>query len=213
VSTSDLITDLTAALRPVRAGAVWWRLALGVGGGCILSAGIMTVWLGLRPDLSQAVSTAAFWTKLGYTLAASICALFAVERLGRPGCDAGRAALAGMLCVAAVVLLAAMEFVPAPPADRSLLFWGGSATVCPEYILVLSLPILAGAIWALRGLAPTRLAICGAAAGLLAGCAGAAIYSFHCTETAITFLAVWYTAGMAAVGLVGTIIGERALRW
>jgi len=39
------------------------------------------------------------------------------------------------------------------------------------------------------------------------------IYSFHCDETAIPFLAVWYTLGIAAVGALGAVTGRSLLRW
>ena len=157
--------------------------------------------------------TSAFWLKFTYTALAGACALAAVERLARPGCTARGALLAGVLLIASIVLLGAMEFVGAPEAMRPRLFWGGSATLCPLFITALSLPILFGTISAVRGLAPTRLMLAGAAVGLLSGATGALVYSFHCTETSMTFLAIWYSVGMAAVGLLGAIVGQRALRW
>ena len=213
MTTSDLIARLAADLRPVPAGAVWRKLALGLGGGSILSVALMAIWLGLRPDLGEAVMTSAFWLKFAYTALAVACALAAVERLTRPGCTARGAFLAGSLLIAAIILLGAMEFVGAPEPMRPVLFWGGSATLCPLFITALSIPILLGTISVVRGLAPTRLILTGAAVGLLSGAMGALVYSFHCTETSMTFLAIWYSVGMAAVGLLGAIVGRRALRW
>ena len=90
---------------------------------------------------------------------------------------------------------------------------GHSAHVCPWNILIIGLPLLAGAIWAVRGLAPTRLTLAGFVAGGAAGSLGALIYGFHCPETAAPFVAVWYTLGMAAVAAVGGVLGARLLRW
>ncbi|MGZ6040311.1 MAG: DUF1109 domain-containing protein, partial [Phenylobacterium sp.] len=101
----------------------------------------------------------------------------------------------------------------AEPAARHLLMMGDSASVCPWRILVIGLPLLAGAVWAVRGLAPTRLGLAGLAAGGAAGAISAAIYGFHCNETAAPFVAIWYTAGMAIVAALGGVVGSRLLRW
>jgi hypothetical protein len=90
---------------------------------------------------------------------------------------------------------------------------GSSADVCPWRICMLGLPVLAGAVWAVRGLAPTRLTLAGLAAGGAAGGIAALIYGFHCPETAAPFVAVWYTLGMAAVAALGGLLGARLLRW
>jgi hypothetical protein len=85
--------------------------------------------------------------------------------------------------------------------------------VCPWRILAIGLPVLAGAVWAVRGLAPTRLAAAGLAAGACAGGLGAEIYAVACDETSAPFLAVWYTLGMAIVAALGAVAGSRLLRW
>jgi hypothetical protein len=55
---------------------------------------------------------------------------------------------------------------------------------------VVSLPMFAALLWALKGLAPTRPALAGAAAGALAGGAGAMVYALHCPELAAPYIAV-----------------------
>ncbi|HZW72970.1 MAG TPA: NrsF family protein, partial [Caldimonas sp.] len=66
---------------------------------------------------------------------------------------------------------------------------------------------------ALRSLAPTRLAAAGAAAGALAGGAGAAVYAWHCNEMTLPFVAVWYVLGMAIPAGLGALLGRRWLQW
>jgi hypothetical protein len=80
-------------------------------------------------------------------------------------------------------------------------------------VLVLSLAALAGSIWAVRGLAPTRPGAAGFAAGLLAGSLGAFGYSLSCPEASPAFVAIWYTLGIAFTGAVGAALGPRVLRW
>jgi len=93
------------------------------------------------------------------------------------------------------------------------LILGGSALVCPVYIVALSLPVLAANILVMRRLAPTNLTGAGFAAGLLAGAAGTWVYAFHCTESGLPFITLWYTAGTLATALIGAAVGRWLLRW
>jgi len=47
----------------------------------------------------------------------------------------------------------------------------------------------------------------------MAGALGAWVYSFHCTEAGLPFLTLWYSLGIAAVVLVGTVAGRLLFRW
>jgi hypothetical protein len=78
---------------------------------------------------------------------------------------------------------------------------------------LLSLPVLAGGVWAMRGLAPVRLVNAGFALGVLAGSAAAVVYAFHCNESAVPFIAIFYTLGIASSGVLGAALGRVALRW
>ncbi len=212
MSTDDLIDRLANALVPARSNAVSRRVVLGAGGGIVLSAALMVALLGLRPDFAEALSTTPFWIKFVYVAVASLAGLVAVLKLSRP---AGRIArptwLAGLL-LTIVAVMAIAQFASAPDGERPALVYGGSALVCPIFIVLLALPIHAGVIWAMRGLAPTRTRLAGLAAGLGAGSFSALVYSFHCDETSVVFLALWYSLGIMATGLVG-LSTSRFLRW
>jgi hypothetical protein len=80
-------------------------------------------------------------------------------------------------------------------------------------LAALSAPALFAALWALKGLAPTRLALAGAAAGLLSGALGALAYALHCPELAAPFLALWYSLGMLMPAAAGALLGRVLLRW
>ena len=80
-------------------------------------------------------------------------------------------------------------------------------------VSILALPGFVGALWALRGLAPTRLRLAGATARLCAGALGAFVYAFHCPELAAPFIGTWYVLGMAIPTAVGALLGPLALRW
>ena len=211
--TDEFLDALAADLVPVSFGYVARRLVTGIGVGVLLSAALVLPLLGMRPDIRDAMTTGMFWLKQIYTLTFGLIAGLAVERLARPAVRA-RAWLvwfaAPFLVVAGV---AAIQLARAPADERLPMLLGGSASVCPRNILLSAIPLLAGLIWASRGLAPIRLREAGAAIGLAAGGGGAFIYALHCTERTAAFLTVWYTLGMVACGLLGWAAGPLLLRW
>lgn len=213
MQTDDLIAHLTGELEPVRGAEVVRILAAGLALGLLGSALLMAVTIGIRPDIIQAMGGSAFWLKFTYTLVIVILGLKLVERMGRPGTDASWPALLLAVPVVTLMSMMAMQMMPADSATRHALLMGHSADVCSVLIAGLALPLFAGLFWALRRLAPTRLTEAGAAAGLLAGSAAATIYAFHCTESTATFIAIWYTAGIALTTLMGAGLGRFLLRW
>jgi hypothetical protein len=212
-TTDELIQSLSANVPKVAPGAAARRVALGLGLGALGSAALMLVWFGPRPDIAQAIATPMFWMKLGYAAATGLIAAVLLTRLARPGVRPGLLAILALAPFALVALMAVARMAQAPPEAHRAMLMGHSAMVCPWRILVIGLPVLAGAVWAVRGLAPTRLGLAGLAAGGAAGGIGAAVYAIACNETAAPFLAIWYTLGMAAVTGLGALAGSRLLRW
>jgi len=212
VKTDDLIADLSGKLSPTPARAGAAPLYWGVGAGALVSAGLMLGWLGPRPDLMGAMHTSPFWMKFGYTLAFAVLAFWAALRLAHPGAPARTAMRAILLPVAGMIGLAALQIALSHGVTAPM-FYGVSHDVCPERIFVMALPIFAGSLWGLRRLAPTRLALTGGIAGLLAGAAGAWIYAFACAENGALFVSIWYTLGIVSVGLLGAALGRLVLRW
>jgi len=213
MNTDALIARLSERAAPIGPGAAPRILLIGIGGGAAVSAAAMLLWLGLRPDLVAAMASGMYWMKFSYTLLFAACAFWTVERLSRPGAPSRPQMILEALPFAAVAALALLRLVLASPQARVPMMMGHSAHVCPWRIAVLSLPILAGALWSLKRLAPTRPAAAGAAAGLLAGAAGAFIYAFHCDESAMAFVAVWYSFGILLAGAAGAAAGRLLLRW
>ena len=211
--TDDLIDRLTADLRPTPKAAVARRLLLGLSVGAVVSVALVGGVLGFRPDMGVAASSMMFWMKFAYTLALAVLALWATDALARPARSAGGRGAWLLLPVALVLALAAWKLLIAPPPMRGAMIMGGSAAVCPWLVITFSLPPLAGLMWAVRGLAPTRPRRAGAMIGLAAGGAGAGAYALHCTESTAAFLAIWYTLGVLAAGALGALLGPRMLRW
>jgi hypothetical protein len=213
MKTDDLISALATGLDPMPKRAMTSRLALGLGLGAVASAALMVLWLGVRPDLMPAMHTGPFWMKFAYTLSVAVLGFGLIDRLARPDGEGG---IFGPLILAplgVMIALAAWQLIGEPRAVRMHLMMGQSYQVCARNIVVLTLPIFIGLFWSLRALAPTRLTLTGGIAGVLAGATGTFIYAFHCTESAAPFVAIWYTLGIAACGLVGALLGRVLLRW
>ena len=174
---------------------------------------MMAVLLGVRPDIVEAVQLPMFWVKLAFPAALFAAALLAVLRLSRPGARLGRVPAAVAAPVLAMWLLGAVVILAAAPGDRAELLLGFSAASCPFTIALLSVPLFVATLWAMKGLAPTRLALAGAASGLLAGAGGALVYALYCPEMAAPFIGVWYLLGMLIPTALGTMLGPRLLRW
>jgi len=214
MKTDDLIQSLSADVPKVTPGAVGRRIALGLGLGGLGSGAVMLAWLGPRPDLAQAVMTPMFWMKFGYAALTGLILAVLLARLARPGARLG-AAIAALVATpfAVVVVMAALRLAQAPPETHQAMLMGHTSMICPWRIVAIGLPLLAGAVWAVRGLAPTRLGLAGLAAGGCAGALGAMVYSIACNETSAPFLAIWYTLGMALLAALGAASGSRLLRW
>jgi hypothetical protein len=208
-----LVETLVADLKPVGDPPVAQRLAIGMGAGLVLSVLLVGLVLGFRPDMGRATLTLMFWVKLAYVSGIGAIALWAVERLVRPGVPTGNLLLWLLVPTLAVAALAVVQLIDGPAEAREHLIMGFSAAAAPWRILVAALPLLIGLAWAVRGLAPTRLVFSGAMVGLAAGGFGAASYTMHCQESTAPFLFIWYSLGVIGCGFVGALLGPRVLRW
>lgn len=211
--TDDLIARLVDDLKPVPAGALLRRLLLLVPLGVAISMLLMAMWLGFRPDLSEATGTVMFWIKSAYTAGLGLAGLWAVEQSSRPGHRGRRPLSVALTLVSATAIVSIVDYALAPVEARPLMLMGSSALLCPFYIVALSVPIFVAGIAFMRRTAPTRLTFAGASVGLAAGALGAWVYSFHCTEGGLPFLALWYSLGIAAVTVAGAVLGRSVLRW
>jgi hypothetical protein len=211
--TDDLIARLSADLKPVRRTAMA-RLLIGATLISTVVAGVaMNMWLGMRPDMDTAMGTMNFWAKFTYTLSVALLGGVATLALSRPDGRTRWPWYVALGLLAGLDILAFYQLANAKPDEMMPLIIGGTSMVCPWRIVVLGLPVLFGAILALRRLAPRSPTLAGFAAGIMAGGAGAWVYSFACAETGMMFLALWYTLGIVIVGGIGAVLGRFLLRW
>ena len=211
--TDDLIAQLSSDLRPVPVSRLRSWLLYATAAGAVLAFLIMVPWIGLRTDFPSAFSDPIFWTKFLYTLVFLGFGLWSAERLSRPGGNMRAPVLGAVALVALTGLAGIVQLVTASPDQLSSLIIGHTALVCPFYILALSVPLFVAITLVMRRLAPTNLTLAGFASGLAAGAASCWVYAFHCGESGLPFITIWYTAGILVVALIGAALGRYLLRW
>jgi hypothetical protein len=107
-------------------------------------------------------------------------------RLARPAGRATGPLYVALSAVAVMLVLAVLQLGASPPRLWRYLVRGRTSAVCPWLIILLALPIFAGAVAMVRSMAPTRLAAAGA--GLAAGGLSALVYSAACDESTMPFV-------------------------
>jgi len=210
--TSDLIDILARDVRPTPPGAANRKLLAALAAGGLITFAIVGLVLRCQPLLAAAQQP-WFWMKAAYTGLLTIAGAVIVRRLSVPGSRVGAAPLAATLVILAMLGLGVDQILSAAQAGRVALWLGHTWKICSPLILLLAMPIYACLIAAIRGLAPTRPALTGAAAGFAAGALAATLYGLHCPEQAAPFVATWYTLGIGAATALGAIAGRRLLRW
>ena len=211
MKTSELIGWLATNPEPVDPLAVTKALAWPLGLGLLVSALISVVAIGLLPASQFALP--AVWVKFVYGLALALSLVVLLSRLYRPGAPTHAAIKWPLVTLLVMTLIGFAYLMLVPESQRASVIFGGTWLACPWLVLGLAMPVLAALLWAGRQMAPTDLKTTGFAAGLLAGAIGALGYSFACPETSLTFVAIWYTAGIVLAGLVGRVLGPVVLRW
>ncbi len=212
--TDELVSMLATDAGAVTPHQAERRHAMAIGWGALGAAVLMAATIGVRADLAAAAAgEGMFWVKVVFVACLVMASLLAVLRLSRPGRALAWVPAALAAPVFAIWLLAALELLRADPDERAVLFFGATAGSCPLLIAMLSAPVFLALMWAMKGMAPTKLRLAGAAVGFLAGAVGALVYSLHCPESAAAFIGFWYPLGMLIPTAIGAALGPRLLRW
>jgi hypothetical protein len=178
-----------------------------------VSAALLLVTLGLRNDLMTAIRNPLFDLKFVVTLALAGSAIALSLHLARPEASmrGWRALL--LLPVALLALGIGGEMMMPQRTPMMTRLVGNNARLCLTVIPLLSLPLLAAALYGLRRGAPANPALAGALAGLLSAGLAATLYAAHCTDDSPLFVATWYTLATALVTAVGAWAGSKLLRY
>lgn len=170
--------------------------------------------LGVRPDVMTAMRNPLFDLKFIVTMALAAVAIVVSLHLSRPEASLGRWAwlLAVPFGLLGVGMIGEMTMMPhrAPMPVRMM---GSNSRLCVVAIPLLSLPLLAAALFALRRGAPSRPAVTGAFAGLLSAGLAATLYAAHCTDDSPLFVATWYSLAALIVAAIGAFAGSRVLKF
>ena len=211
MKTDDLIHLLAADAGPVPRAPAARRLAPAMLLGLLLAAALALAVIGPVP--APMLLAPAMAVKLAFGAAVMATGAGWTARLARPAAPS-RSASRTLTAVFVLMVLLGLATLLATPAEQRLAeFLGHSWRTCPLNLMALSVPALAGCLWALRGLAPVRPRMAGLAAGLTAGGLGTLGYALACTEQATSFVAVWYSVGIVLSGALGAALGPRVLRW
>lgn len=205
-----LASDLQTGAGPRRARLRWPRLAALTGLASLASLAAILLLLAPSPHLSHGPgATIVFSVLAGAALAAG--AFWATLKLSYPE---GRLGLWWLFLPLGILLFGlGLEMSDTPSSSWIVRLWGDSPGACFLCVTALSLPILAAALVALRDGAPTHPRLCGAMAGLLAGGIAAALYTLHCPENSLLFVASWHVPAVLTVTFFGALAADRWLRW
>jgi hypothetical protein len=169
--------------------------------------------MGVRPDLSEAIRQTQVILKHAFPVPMAVAAAGAALRLSRPEGRLGGWSVALLIAPAIVAVAFWVTAARTPFAAWPAAVVGHSVGACLLSIPLIGLPILGGVLWALRRGASVRPGAAGAAAGLLAGSASAAVYAAYCTDDSPMFWGVWYVLAIGIVTGLGALLGRRLLRW
>lgn len=211
MKTEDLIDALSNEVAAAPAMTARRRILVAAGIGLAVAAALTVTFLHVRPDIGTAMMP-VMW-KAGFSATAAAVALPLLLRLARPGRPMGWRALAllglGGLCG----LAALIAFAGGDPGLRMGLWMRGMFPWCIVTIPLLAAPTAALLAWAMRDLAPTRLAAAGAALGAASGGIGAIAYAMYCPVDSVAFVTTWYAVAIALCAALGALAGTRLLRW
>ncbi len=212
MKTDDLIHAIAEDATPV--GLHPQRsLALALGGAVTAAAILFWLLLGPRGNALASLAEPRFVLKFLVTLALAVVATGLVLRLIRPGAAPGLWRSALLLAPGLLLIGIAGELLAVPAERWMSVLVGVNARVCLTYIPLMGLAPLGLILLALRSGAPTRPALTGAVAGLIAGGISAAFYASHCPDDSPLFVAIWYVLAIAMLVALGALLGRRLLRW
>lgn len=211
MKTDDLIEALAREAAAPEPGRHRRNALFAVLGGLGLAVLVLVVSWGVRPDVVAAMPIVV--AKAGFSALLAAAAAPLALRLARPGRPLGwRVAGAGLVLVGSLAV-AGLALVATPAGERWMAFTGGGFPWCLAIIPALAAPMAAGLMVVLRGLAPTRLDLAGAAVGAVAGGFGAMVYALHCPVDSVAFVATWYALAVAICAVAGAMLGRIFLSW
>ncbi len=212
MDTSELVRTLAAdSRRPATPlSTAWWAAA---GLAIALAAAVFFAMLDPRPDIATAAEAHRFLFKFLVTITLAVSAFGCARALSRPG-ETWRKTIPYLAPAPALIAMAVVvELFTLPPDTWSATMVGGNWVDCLTYIPLIGLGPLAIFLRTLHYSAPTKPALAGAVAGLLAGGIAATCYAIKCTNDSPLFVATWYTIAISVLAILGAAGASRFARW
>ena len=214
---TDRLTELLSAnVEPVSRGKFERALVRTIAISAAAAFGLMLASVGPRRDPTSPLHLEWVVVKLLFALSVVGFGTPALIRSARPGFAAVARYAAVLFPLLAMIMAALiMLCLTSSPAWTAMLRGATdlSAARCLICIIVFAAIPFAALFRALRDGAPTRPAVCGAIAGLVAGGVGAAAYALACNSDSAPFIAIWYGAALGVCAILGAVVGPRTLRW
>lgn len=211
MKTDRLIDMLARGVEPAERPRWAVRMALTLAGGLALAALLIVFGPGVRQDF-MAERMPVMWKALFAAMAAATVLPLAIG-LTRPGRPLRWRIGAVLVFVGLAALATCIALIGEAPEKRMQAWMGGGFPWCIVIVPVLAAPAAALLVWLMRGFAPTRLTLAGAAIGALSGGIGAMAYAMYCPVDSVAFVTTWYVVAIALCAALGAIIGARLLRW
>lgn len=209
-STNALIGRLAAQAGEPSGGRLQFSAVLPVALIAALIAAVVVVLssAGARSDLFDILPTWMFMFKVAGMLLLAAGGLRLVRAAVRPGDAVSPVFYVGP---GAIFLLAGALLDPSGFPLLGVHTY--SAFNCASIIIASSIPALLLVLAVMRKGTPTRLVQAGAIAGLLSGSIGALAYTIACLNDGAAFVALWYSAAILVVTIIGALAGPKALAW
>lgn len=211
MKTDDLIDALARGEDPPQRAHAMPRLALALGGGFVIGLVLLVASIGFRPNIGVVLPVVLVKTMFSAVFA--ITGAAAVMRLVRPGAGGRGRLLASVVLIGSAIAIGLLSLIGEAPSERFHALTYGVFPLCLVLIPLFGAPTAALLVWFARDLAPTRLAMTGAAIGAAAGGVGAMVYAMYCPLDGVAFVSVWYATAIALSSAIGAVIVARFLRW
>jgi hypothetical protein len=211
MKTDDLIRTLSVD-NTWRQRSVGTVLAVALLAAAPVSIAMFFSELGIRPDVAVAVHNPFFDLKFMITIALALSGMIISLHLSRPEVSIGWTGCWLALPVALLGIGIVGEIMVPHRLPWTARLIGSNSRVCMTAIPILSLPLLAAALIALRRGAPRNPTVAGAFAGLIASGLAATLYAAHCPDDSPFFVATWYLIATAIVVAIGAFAGSKVLK-
>ena len=211
--TDRLIEMLGTNLEPVKQGELRNPLVIALAVGAVAAICLMLAIFGVPASPLSGEGLSLRLLALAFTLALVCAGARLLVRSARPGEPGRRALIPVILLFLAMLAGGVAALLMTHPAGWGAMIFGPQWAACLICIPLFAIAPFASLVWALRRGAPTNLRLAGAAAGLVAGALGAAVFAVHHTAGSLPFIMLWYGGPIVLCALAGAILGPRLLRW